>query len=201
MGGAWAALNPSVFVASENDGALHLELTEQALWFQASRGALLRLENPWQGDFVASASVSARRTSNASEPPAQLVELGGLMARDPDGTSENYVFIVVGRDENDLSVETKSTIDSQSSYDGPTWPNAEAELRLCRRGATFRAYKREIGGGEWILAQTWQRPDLPTGLEVGLNVYSANAPDLTLDVDRFSIQPVSNDGDCTASDW
>ncbi len=42
------------------------------------------------------------------------------MARDGTGSGENYVFIVVGNDGNGLSVETKTTVDSVSAWDGPS---------------------------------------------------------------------------------
>jgi hypothetical protein len=96
------------------------------------------------GDFTATSRVRARRASTPADPPAQSIHLGGLIARHPTAAAEDYVFIVVGNDENDLSVETKTTTNGASTYNGPTWPSGDAELRICRRGATFRMLKRDV---------------------------------------------------------
>jgi hypothetical protein len=127
-----------------------------------------------------------------------LIHLGGIMARTPDApTGEDYVFIVVGRDENDLSVETKTTDDGVSEYDGPTWPSGDAELRLCRVGADFVLLKRAIGDTTWIEGDTFERTDLPDPLDVGINVYSAVAPDLLVLVDGIEFEAVTTIADCS----
>ncbi|NUO53181.1 MAG: hypothetical protein HOV80_30405 [Polyangiaceae bacterium] len=124
------------------------------------------------------------------------------MARDPasDAGQENYVFIVVGFDENDVSVETKSTTNDMSDYIGPTWPGTDAELRLCRVGASFHLYKRAIGGTTWEEAMVYDRPDLGASLQVGPNIYSLAAPDLTVSFDEVTFARVASVADCTADD-
>ncbi len=112
---------------------------------------------------------------------------------------ENYVFIVVGFDTNDLSVETKTTTDSVSKWHGPSWGSAEAELALCRVGATFNLYKRPIGGTDWELAKSFERSDLPDTLQVGPNIYSDGKPDLQVRYEGLEIEPVENEAGCTAS--
>jgi hypothetical protein len=129
--------------------------------------------------------------------PVGPIHLGGLMARNPAGPPENYAFIVVGRDENDISVETKTTTNGASTYVGPTWPTADAELRLCRVGTSFTVYKRPLAGGAWTLAQTFTRADLPQSLQVGPFIYAnTNQPDFEALFDEVTFAPVTNAADC-----
>jgi len=198
LGPEWLVYRPEVLDIAVGSGALSLTLTQQALWYNNSRGPLVyKLVS---GDFKVTARVRAKKASNPQEAPANAVHLGGLMARDPAGEApggaENYVFIVVGYDENDISVETKSTTNSVSQYVGPTWPSSDAELRLCRVGSTFRLYKRPISGGAFTLAQTYDRPDLPAQLQVGANIYSLNTPDLQVSFDEIVFGKASSEADC-----
>jgi hypothetical protein len=195
---AWSVFNPEVVDVEVADGALSLDMKKSALWYQAGRGTLL--EKRVSGNFMVTATVHAQKASDASAMPASPVQLGGLMARDPMGTDqggeENYVFIVVGHDEDDISVETKSTTDSVSDYEGPSWPSAEAELRMCRVGATFQLYKRELGATTWELAKSYERPDLPEELQVGPNAYTAIDPDLRVSFDDVTFADVADLADC-----
>ena len=193
----WSLFNPqAVDINVEND-ALILTLKHRALWFMQQRGVLFhKLVN---GDFRITANVYAAKNSNPSRPPGGdgSVQLGGLMARNGNGGLENYVFIVLGDDGNGLSVETKNTLDGFSEYDGPSWGSAEAELRLCRFGQTFKLYKRHIDSNEtWGLAQTIARPDLPDTLQVGVNIYTDNTPDLQVRFEQLRIEPISAETEC-----
>src|SRR4029079_707165 len=108
------------------------------------------------------AAVHGAKTSDPTAAPggSGAIQLAGLMVR-ADRTPEDYAFIVVGDDGDGTSVETKSTDDSVSVYDGPRCPEPIAELRLCRVGAAVTAYKREAGSGAaWTRAATYDRPDL-----------------------------------------
>jgi hypothetical protein len=171
------------------DGAVRLTLTRRALWFQNQRGVLVG--QPVTGDFTAVARVSATTRAGAplTPPASHTVELGGLMARSEDSARENSVFVVVGTDADGLSVETKSTRDGDSHFDGPDWDAAAADLRLCRSGSIFSAWKRPAGSSDpWSLAAHWDRPDLPTTLRVGPNIYSDGTPDLVVTVADLSIR-------------
>ena len=199
---SWGRFQTGVLGIATEGGSLHLTLLNSALWFQTSRGPFLH--KMVQGDFTATATVHARRASAPQSAPTQLIHLGGLMARNPAGDNagqpENYVFIVLGIDENDLSVETKSTTNSQSNYQGPSWPAPDAELRLCRRGAAFRLYKRAMGSESWTLAQTYVRPDLPETLQVGPVVYGPSAtPDLQVIFDEVLFANAPSDASCTSN--
>jgi hypothetical protein len=197
----WLVFRPEVLDISVSASALSLRLTQQALWYNDSRGPLVY--KFVAGNFKVTARVRVRKASNSAEPPSNTVHLGGLMARDPQGemagAKENYVFIVTGFDENDLSVETKSTIDSMSMYEGPSWPSGDAELRLCRVGSMFYTYKRAIGGASFTLATSYDRPTLPPKLQVGGNVYSLSAPDLVASFDEITFADVASEADCAAN--
>jgi hypothetical protein len=186
LDGKWSVFHPEVATVGVESGQLVITMTSGALWFQD--GEALMVHQEVTGDFAVEAAVYARSTASPGSPPNRTVHLGGLMARNGGTGPENYVFAVVGYDENDLSVETKSTRDSVSTYEGPTWPNGDAELRLCRSGAEFRLYKRTIGATTWELAKTYTRPDLPATLQVGPIAYALNQPDITVRFDgvRFS---------------
>ncbi len=197
----WLVYRPEVLNISVANGALSLRLDQQALWYNDSRGPLVY--KFVSGNFKITSRVRVRKTSNPTMPPSNTVHLGGLMARDPQGempgAKENYVFIVAGFDEVDLSVETKTTVDSVSTYEGPAWPSGDAELRLCRVGSMFHLYKRAIGAATFDFAKSYDRPDLPAKLQVGVNVYSASMPDLAANFDEVTFAPASDMAECAAN--
>ena len=198
---AGAALDPSWTVLEANrvtvavtGGALRLTPAPNALWYNASRGGLVY--KMVTGDFIATATVHARKTSNAAMPPSLPIELGGVMARAPGTASENYVFIVIGYGEqNGLAVEHKSTTNSASTFaEIPFGP--DAELRLCRKGAVFTLYRRTPGAATWTQDYQVTRTDLPAALQVGPNAYDMQAtPDVTMSFDQFTFAPVVG-GNC-----
>ena len=118
------------------------------------------------------------------------------MARNPTGTSENYVLGVVGYAEmNQLAVEHKTTTNSVSDY-GESPFGADAELRLCRTGSIFAVYYRRPGDSTWTLSFAPNRPDLPATLQVGPVAYTgAASPDFVTIFDRIAFEPVG--GGCT----
>lgn len=194
---SWSQLGPELVDIVVEGGQLAVTMTQQALWFHGATGFLLHKRAA--GDFKATAVVRARRASDPAAPADAFVHLGGIMARHPEPQNgEDYVFIVVGRDEQDLSVETKTTDDGTSTYDGPAWPSGDAELRLCRVGSVFVLLKRAIGDAAWIEAAEHDRGDLPDPLDVGINVYSGATPDLRVLVDAIDFEPVASIGDCAA---
>lgn len=63
---------------------------------------------------------------------------------------------------------------------------------------TDNLYKRHSGTGEaWILAESYQRPDLPETLQVGANIYTDSTPDLRVRYEDLRIEPVSDEAECT----
>jgi hypothetical protein len=194
----WSVFNPHAVEVTVENGTLILTLKQRALWFESEQGVLVY--QPVTGNFKITADVRATKHSDPLRPPGDngTVQLGGLMARNGNGGAENYVFIVVGNDGPGLAVETKTTVASQSQYQRSSWGSGEAALRLCRVTATVTVYKRHVGVTEnWILAETYARPDLPETLQVGANIYTDNTPDLQVRYGNLKIEPVSADSECT----
>jgi hypothetical protein len=196
LSAAWSVFRPELVTITVSGGAMNVLAKTQSLWFNASQGPLVY--KTVTGDFVVTGRVRARRASAPAMPPNQTIHLGGLMARNPAGPPENYAFVVVGVDVNDLSVETKTTVNGASTYTGPSWPSGDAELRLCRVGADLRMMKRDVSGGvAWTEAATFNRPDLPAALQVGGVIYANQAaPDLTVAFEEITFAPVSALADC-----
>jgi len=146
---------------------------------------------------MVTAAVRAHQPQSVDQPPPAGFRFGGLMARNGGGGGlENYVFIVLGTDD-DPSVETKTTTNSQSIYQGPPWPGAAGDVRLCRVGSTFQMWVRNTGGG-WQLSNQFERPDLPDSVQVGPIAYN-NAPDQQVRVsfDFVDFEPVGSLNDCS----
>jgi hypothetical protein len=194
---AWSVFNPQAVEIKSENGTLTMKLIHRALWFMEQRGVLMY--QSVDGNFRITADVHTAKSSDPTQPPGGngSVQLGGLMARNDKGGQENYVFIVVGDDGDGLSIETKNTLDSLSKYNGPSWDSAEAELQLCRVGQIFNLYKRHVNSAEaWTSAASFDRPDLPQTLQVGLNIYSDSTPDLQIRYDHIKIDPITSLSDC-----
>lgn len=191
----WTELNPEAARAEVSGGSLRIEPSANSLWFNARAGYLLH--KVVVGDFVMTASVEARRSSDDSLPPEPQFRLGGLMARD-GVRPENYVFIVVGADGDNVSVETKNTRDSQSQFEGPAWPAGAGELRICRVGASLSLLLRDSASAQWVEQANFDRPDLPDALQVGPMGYANNAdPDLRVRFDYVRFGGAMGPEDCT----
>ena len=184
----WTVISPDAVEIDVVHDAIRLTLTRRALWFQNQRGVLVGQSVTGDFTIVASVSAATRAGDPLTPPPSHTVELAGLMARSEESARESSVFVVVGTDANGLSVETKSTRDGDSHFEGPDWDAPAADLRLCRSGSVFSAWKRRAGSGDpWTLAARWDRPDLPATLRVGPNIYSDGPPDLVATFARLSI--------------
>lgn len=195
---SWQIFRPELVDLVVAGGSLSITPNQRVLWFNDSQGALIHKR--LTGDFTVTATVRARSAATPAQPPSMPIHLGGLMVRSAvpagQGTLEDYVFIVAGYDENDLSVETKTTVDGTSTYQGPSWPSGDAELRICRQGATFRLYKRALGAGSWTLAATYTRNDLSGAVQVGPNAYAnSDTPDLVVSFDQVTFTDAA--GGCT----
>jgi hypothetical protein len=189
----WEVVNAGSADVRVANGNLLIEPHANSLWFNASAGVLVAKRIT--GDFVVTAPVRARSLSDPSQPPSPLFRLGGLMARDPGGAAEDYVFIVLGADAEDVSVETKSTDDSVSMYEGPPWPSGEGSLRICRQGSRFTLLVREATGA-WTEQAAFDRPDLPETVQVGPTAY-ANADPADLQVGFDAVRFAALAGSCT----
>ena len=195
----WAINNPPAVEVRTQDDALLLILRRRVLWFMDRQGVLAY--KTVEGDFKMTADVYTMKRSEPGQAPGGdgTVQLGGLMARDAASRQENYVFIVVGDDGNGLSVETKNTVNDFSEYNGPTWDSADASLRLCRVGSTFRLFKRHVESDEaWMPADSFERPDLPASLQVGVNIYTNSTPDIQVRYENIRIEPIASAEECEA---
>jgi hypothetical protein len=198
---SWSILQPDLVRTTVRGGALSLELTGPALWFNNSMGVLVH--KPVTGNFRVTTTVRTHSASSPGQPPAPAIRLGGLMARDPgsDATQlQSYVHIVAGNGPDGvLAIEHKSTQNSTSVYEAPEWPSGNAQLRVCRVGSTFELYKRSVSTKRWQRAASYDRPDLPATLQVGADVYSPNSPpDLRVRVDEIRFQRVANASGCSS---
>ena len=194
----WSFINEDgASVSADADGTITVALKNRLLWFRASKGFLMY--RPADGDFRVTAHVVATSSTDPGQPPGGdgSVQLGGLMVRDPKSPPENWVHIVVGDDGDGLSVETKTTKDSVSTWSGPAWTDNEADLRICRVGAKVTLYKRLSSDDPWSRAITYERPDLPAKLDAGIDAYTNDQPDITITVFDFTIAPVKTEADCT----
>ena len=188
----WEIVNADRADVHLANDSLVIEPRAMSLWFDGSAGVLLAKRIA--GDFVVTAPVRARSLSEPTQPPSPLFRLGGLMARDPGGAAEDYVFIVLGADDADVSVETKSTDDSKSDYQAPPWPSGEGSVRICREGARFTLLVREATG-TWIEQAMFTRDDLPDTLQVGPMAY-ANADPADLQVNFDAVRFTAFAGSC-----
>ncbi|HWB80001.1 MAG TPA: hypothetical protein VG755_33785 [Nannocystaceae bacterium] len=190
----WSTFRADAAAVTVEGGQLHMDPGLDTVWLHSETSILLWKEV--QGDFMATAAVRAHVPQDENTPPPAGYRFGGLMARDGGGGAENYVFIVLGTDE-DPSVETKTTVNSSSTWQGPSWPGAAGDVRLCRVGATFQLWVRNTGGA-WQLSNQFERDDLPDTLQVGPIAYN-NAPDpqLRVSFDFVDFEPVGSLNDCS----
>lgn len=175
---SWRLFNPEVYSIRKNQSALlQLDLTENALWFNEDQGGLIYQEIT--GDFIVEGRVTARRRTDDTEEVTCSICLGGFMARDPDGSSgEQYVHLVTGNTPEGIGVEHKSTLNGVSDFDSTNDGTADFELRMVRAGNDFNLFKKAPGTSDWVEVFAYNRPDLPTTLQVGLNIYTAASGDL-----------------------
>jgi hypothetical protein len=187
---AWTVFRPDLADIAVADGSLSITPHSGALWYQASQADLVyKLVT---GNFKATTTVHARKASNPMQTPAQFADVGGIMARNPSGSTENYILGVVGYAEmNQLAVEHKSTTNGKSVY-GEVAFTPDAEFRMCRVGSTFTVYYRHPGDTSWGPAfDPFERPDLPATVQVGAIAYTgASAPDFVATFASFTFEPL-----------
>ncbi len=200
---SWLLVNPGLLKSyGVSSGALQMEPKNGALWYHASTGSAIY--KSVTGDFKVTTTAHVRKATDASATPNANYQLAGLIARNPasDGATaqENYVFVVVGyrADTGGLVLETKNTVSDVSTDPHPSWPSGDAELRICRRGTSYRLYKRTVGATTWTLAITLSRTDLPATLQVGVITYAQATADIRGTFDRVVFANVASDADCIA---
>jgi hypothetical protein len=228
----WQILNgnpstPLIEIALES-GALHLSAmgSQNGVWYQGATKSLVYQEVPANA-FKVTTTAHSRKASDAEALPTKDLHVGGLMVRNPSsmgGTSENYVFLMLGHSEMNNGVvhqgiEFKSTVNGCSDWLEPDFGDEhdgpDAELRICRLGAEFRHYQRVPGASSWTPAEppsgtcsgnivsgnTLTRSDMPETVQVGLAL-NFNAPsdlDVAFDAIHFELLPAdATESDCTS---
>ena len=203
---SWSILNGDNFSYEVSGNALHITPKADTLWWKAT-GTGAMIYKTVTGNFKLTTAVRARSATNPSLAVGPVdYQFGGIMARDPSASTNNYVFGVVGdRGATPLEIETKSTANNVSSVQGAAWPSGDAELRICRLGATFHIYVRSTGSNAWAVATPWgppyDRPDMPATLQVGPIAYAwTTSPDLRASFEYVHIETtnVTKDVDCVS---
>jgi hypothetical protein len=189
----WELFNDDAATFSVDDGELLLEAGPNTAWVHGQTAILVWKEVA--GDFMATASIRAAGLAEPDEPPPPIFRFGGLLARSAQDGPENTVHIALGTDD-DPSVETKSTRDGISTWQGPAWPSATGEVRICRVGSSFMMYVRELDG-PWVLSNAYARPDMPEELEVGPMAFNNSpTPDLRVAFDFVHFAAIESQADC-----
>jgi hypothetical protein len=178
---SWSVLNPGLATITVSGGSLHLEATMSGAgttWFNDSEGPLVY--KAVTGDFDVRTILSTEDAGNPGNPPPTQYRLAGLLARDPASApgSLDWVHVALGSGATAQGVcyEYKSTDDSVSTWATIPTASPAGELRLVRTGSTFDQYWRPDAVSSWLLIQSFNRPDLPATLHVGLMVYATEAP-------------------------
>ena len=180
-GETWSLFNAQTFtVVTNNATTLQFDLAQNALWYNASQGGLAyRLVS---GDFEFTATVNAVKRTNNGQSATCSVCLGGLMVRNPASTiaDEDYVHLVTGVTPGGLGAETKNTTNSASQYlptaaSQPPHTDGYAlhDLKIVRDGNTFTLYKKSAGDADWVELASYDRPDLPNEVAIGMNIYTS----------------------------
>ena len=149
--------------------------THESLWFLNAQGPMVYRHLVGDGTF--SAVVKTHKRSDPTQAPDMEWQFAGLMLRDPASDAwmglENYVFNVIGFCCGELQIETKSTREGGSEIGGLRWDSGNAELAIQRSGARFTLRARRAASDDaWREVASYDRPDLPTRLQVGLILYA-----------------------------
>lgn len=167
----------------------------ESVWYKDSSAFVL--SKHITGDFMVQMQAEAdNRWAPGTAPTAQYNSVG-LIARDPDGavTKERWIVWDVGMQGSALGSEARVTTASKTDlFFDPG--GRRGELTLCRLGQTFHLLRRLEGEIAVWEAHTFELPDLPATLEVGVvtNAWSPS-PNLRAVVDyvRFGLPTVPED--------
>jgi hypothetical protein len=169
---------------SVQDGALTLVPVRS--WWVDDKEALY----VWKqvtGDFVATMRV--RVTGTQTDDPQANWSLSGILVRNPASThaNENWIAFRTGVVNGSRVYERKTTLRSHSILVLGSSPSGWVELRVARVGPRFFLLRRNAAG-KWIEHWSYNRPDLPRTLQVGIDAFSGDESphaDMTSRVDWF----------------
>lgn len=170
------------------DGAV--TLTPVRSWWVDDKEALY----VWKqvtGDFVATMRVQV--TGTKTPDPHANWSLSGVLVRNPASThaNENWIAFRTGVVNDSRVYERKTTLHSHSILVLNASPSGWVELRVARVGARLFLLKRNAAG-RWVEHWSYNRPDLPRTLEVGVDGFSGDESphaDLVSRVDWFHFAP------------
>jgi len=176
---SWNHFQSNYYATNITDGKLCMtidatECNNNCPWFNDDSAGFIYKNIVGDFDFVSIVESVEASGANQGDDIENDTQLGGIMARNGNSPSENYVFNVVGTRFDIPSIETKSTVNGSSGggIDYFTIDSTRAELRMVREGAIFNLYSRSIGSENWILRSTIIRNDLPDTLQVGMLAYA-----------------------------
>ena len=194
LGPEWKWLHRDQVGLEPRSDNFSMYATAESVWFLNAQGPLVYRH--LDGDGTISASVKVRKRSAPNETPDIEWQFAGLLVRNPAGDAwmslENYVFNVIGFCCGELQVETKSTREGLSEVHSFRWDSGDAELSIQRSGARFTLRARRDAADAWRELISFERPDLPPRLQVGLIVYALSFGrgryDLQANFDQIAIR-------------
>jgi hypothetical protein len=171
---SWQWFQPELLSTAMTEQGLVMTSRSESLWWKNSRGPMVYRYVEGDGHF--SIDVKTRKASDSSAYPDTEWQFGGIMLRDPSADAwfgrENYVFAVIGHRYQSLQLEIKSTVQGVSDVAGFDWPSGDASVMIERRGPLFTLKARPIGSSDWRVMGEFNRPDLPSQLQLGIIAYT-----------------------------
>lgn len=179
-----------------------------SFWYEDDDGFLTSVRVLGDFDVVLDSQAFAGDLGGvpAADGTARILALAAV-ARDRRTGRKNEVHMghgrAPGRDAGTgVIVEHKSTVDSVTTWNTIAHPNAgtcRLWLRLRRVGTVCSGYY-STDGVTWTLAASWDRPDLPAVLDVGVVLYAqAPTPDIAGRLYAFGNTPTPEATDMSNS--
>lgn len=191
---SWQKFKSNEYQDSESDGSYSILPNADTVWFNADTTGYTY--KSVSGNFKVTTRALARRRNTTNSAYSSDIQYSGIMIRNPQTVQsgqENYVFNVVGANQ----IETKTTVNNNSTVHQTYFNSHQAELRLCRVGNTITTYHRAVGATQWTPFQTYTRPDFPSTLQAGMMTYAWNiSPDIEGRYDYIQFDTVNSQADC-----
>ncbi|WP_144394272.1 DUF1349 domain-containing protein [Pleionea sediminis] len=156
------------------NGQLQFNL-ESSYWYLNNVAPLVFKE--LAGNFMVTVQLAALNENNASLPPGSQYNSAGLMVRDPQSanSAQNYVMLDLGQQGSGTGTLTRNTTNSSTpfQYQPGTFTG---ELRICRVGDNYQLLRRLSNETEWLLLDSYMRPDIPSVVQVGMVINAYQSP-------------------------
>lgn len=182
-------------IAGTTPGRLTI-VPDRSVWYNDSTATFLF--KMVSGDFVAQTSVNTRSVSDPTRPPSAQFNSAGFVVRDPAsrGGAQNWLMYDVGFQDTQVGTEGKTTVNSQSNYELISGARSGL-LAICRIGQTIHMFRKLDGEANWSETEHYERPDLPSALQVGLIANGYSGPDLRAEFDYVRFSVPQSVADCT----